>query len=328
MKNMATFITGVGKVWTPFMLHRCVSTSAPLSARGIRRVLRSLNLSEEETGDLSIDELEAISSSDMEALQGQASQIEVDAKNYQKHIRRQIIKQKYFRDYEPKEENLLTWAMKEQLRYLHLSDPDMWTPEALSLSFPISPAGAQKLLKAKWTMKSEADVQRHDRAVAARWKRHMKGKLGSATLLQQTLNITSNKGTQLEPTIGVDEMLSTLESLEFHSDEKPHVAEALKLKNKLPKVKKMKGGSFSSIIKDYESQVSELHKVYQEPHDPSPSSPSRCHDIREITPATPTYDGTYSHVAYPADNIRKRFTKVKKREEMLTFSEFMKTKKL
>lgn len=53
------------------------------------------------------------------------------------------IEHKYFKNYRPKEENLLTWAMKEQLRYLHSSDPDMWTPEALSDAFPISPDGVK-----------------------------------------------------------------------------------------------------------------------------------------------------------------------------------------
>ena len=35
--------------------------------------------------------------------------------------------------------NLLTWDAKEQIKYLHLNDPEMWTIEKLSDSYPKIP---------------------------------------------------------------------------------------------------------------------------------------------------------------------------------------------
>lgn len=64
-----------------------------------------------------------------------------DAKKYQDHLREKTIEHKYFKSRGPVEVNLLTWSMKEQLKYLHSSDPNHWTPEILAESFPISPEG-------------------------------------------------------------------------------------------------------------------------------------------------------------------------------------------
>ena len=50
-----------------------------------------------------------------------------------------MIRRKYFRP-EP-EVNLLTWDAKAQMRYLHATDPDTWTPQQLAESFPISAEG-------------------------------------------------------------------------------------------------------------------------------------------------------------------------------------------
>ena len=66
-----------------------------------------------------------------------------DSSKFQHFIQQKTIRHKYFKQYEPVEENLLTWAMKEQLKYLHATDPDYWTPETLSVAFPISPLGVK-----------------------------------------------------------------------------------------------------------------------------------------------------------------------------------------
>ena len=51
------------------------------------------------------------------------------------------VEKKYFP--EEQELNLLTWSAKEQIRYLHHTDPQQWTPEHIAECFPISPEGAK-----------------------------------------------------------------------------------------------------------------------------------------------------------------------------------------
>jgi len=79
-----------------------------------------------------------------------------------------IIERKYFKP--PSEPCLLTWAAKEQLRYLHETDEATWTPEKLAESFPISISGVKKLLKNNFCMSTEAQIENHDKAVYDRWK--------------------------------------------------------------------------------------------------------------------------------------------------------------
>lgn len=47
-----------------------------------------------------------------------------------------IVKQKYFKEKLP---NFLTWSDKEQIRYLHNTNPEEWTIEKLSEGFPALP---------------------------------------------------------------------------------------------------------------------------------------------------------------------------------------------
>lgn len=54
-------------------------------------------------------------------------------KERQKHF---IVKQKYFKQKMP---NFLTWNDKQQIKLLHRTDPEEWTVEKLSQSFPALP---------------------------------------------------------------------------------------------------------------------------------------------------------------------------------------------
>lgn len=51
-----------------------------------------------------------------------------------------IVKQKYFDEPTP---NLLTWSEKEQIRFLHTRDPETWTPQKISESFPVTESAAK-----------------------------------------------------------------------------------------------------------------------------------------------------------------------------------------
>ena len=47
-----------------------------------------------------------------------------------------IVREKYFKEKSP---NFLTWHDKEQIRYLHNTEPEEWTIERLSEGFPALP---------------------------------------------------------------------------------------------------------------------------------------------------------------------------------------------
>lgn len=79
-----------------------------------------------------------------------------------------VIKNKYFKD--QKMPNFLTWAEKEQIRELHKSEPDEWTPERLAESFPAVEEVIVKILKSKWTPANMKRVQRHDESVRKNWE--------------------------------------------------------------------------------------------------------------------------------------------------------------
>uniref|UniRef100_A0A023G8R6 Uncharacterized protein n=1 Tax=Amblyomma triste TaxID=251400 RepID=A0A023G8R6_AMBTT len=89
-------------------------------------------------------------------------------------VRNAIIRRKYFKV--PPETNLLTWAAKQQIHYLHSLDPEEWTAEKISESFPISVQGVKKLLKSRFTVATPERIAEHDREVQLKWKSLKTGK--------------------------------------------------------------------------------------------------------------------------------------------------------
>ncbi|KAJ8960614.1 hypothetical protein NQ318_013906 [Aromia moschata] len=71
-----------------------------------------------------------------------------------------IVKHKYFNEKFP---NFLTWNDKEQIRYLHSTNPEEWTIESLSEGFPALPEVVKKIIKSKWT-KNASKIKNHDLA--------------------------------------------------------------------------------------------------------------------------------------------------------------------
>ncbi|XP_037797296.1 uncharacterized protein LOC119592517 isoform X2 [Penaeus monodon] len=320
--NMAT--VGIIRLLPSLSLGRPLCTSSSLSARGIGRTLKSLQIGND-VEDLSIEEIDSITNIDQRKLENFSQQIDRDAEVHQRHIRQKTIERKYFRNKGPEEQNLLTWAMKEQLRYLHSTDPDMWTPEALSVAFPITEDGVKKLLKAKWFPRDEAAIEKHDRRVLASWKKHTKGQLGSSQLLKEMLDkkygVTDER--LLQP-VNQEDILSTLESLRYEHEEEPYIAKGLRPKNKLPKRPKMKGNSFTSIVNDYETRLQQIRKEKDE-KPPQEAVSLKCRDLAEFTAGTPKYEGHCQNVSV-ASGPRQR-GKAKTRSKEMTFSEFMEQKK-
>ncbi|KAK4294729.1 hypothetical protein Pmani_032661 [Petrolisthes manimaculis] len=250
---MAMRLTRVHQVLTPVIHGRQISTTANLLARGIGGKLRKFGLEEDELEDMTPEQLQAVTNNDFDSLRQNMSQLEVQAEGLQTMIRRKTIEHKYFKKYKPKEENFMTWSMKEQLRYLNSTDPDAWTPEVLSKAFPTSSEGVKKLLNSKWVPRDESAIKRHDLAVAANWKKHMKGKLGSARLIEAAFKKYSS---ETSPTIAgnTEQMFASLQNLKFDAEEKIHISKRLRPKNKLPNTARFHSG-FLNIITSYEQQV-------------------------------------------------------------------------
>ncbi|XP_037813871.1 uncharacterized protein LOC119605003 [Lucilia sericata] len=100
-------------------------------------------------------------------------QHELDLQRQKDKIRQHIIERKYFK----KEQlpNLLTYAEKEQIKFLHSSDKEEWTVEKLAESFPASAETICKILKANWSPMSPKRIHSHDTSVLRNWERFKKG---------------------------------------------------------------------------------------------------------------------------------------------------------
>lgn len=83
-------------------------------------------------------------------------------------LKYRIIKSKHFKT--EKQPNFLTWAEKEQIRYLNKQEPDEWTPKRLAESFPAIEEVIRKIIKAKWSPASMQQIQKHDAGAKKNWE--------------------------------------------------------------------------------------------------------------------------------------------------------------
>lgn len=104
---------------------------------------------------------------DFSQLHKSHSQHEKEMSLRKEQVKYYTIRSKYFKS--EKLPNFLTWAEKEQIRYLNKKDPNEWTPERLSESFPAIEEVIIKVLKAKWTPANMKRVQKHDEKVKQNW---------------------------------------------------------------------------------------------------------------------------------------------------------------
>lgn len=97
---------------------------------GIRR--RAAIIQQNLESDDNLEELEA----DFFDLSKSHKQHEREVEASRELHKYHIVKQKYFKEKLP---NFLTWADKQQIQYLHSSNPEEWTVERLSEGFPALP---------------------------------------------------------------------------------------------------------------------------------------------------------------------------------------------
>lgn len=112
---------------------------------------------------------------------------------------------------------------------LHESNPEEWTVERLSESFPVLPESVQKILSANWLPKSVEKVMQYDNVVVENWKKFHAGKLPVSPRFSEHLMKFKNRKI----------ILTDRESLakQFVPPE--------------PKFKKPKSQLFSNIIQSY-----------------------------------------------------------------------------
>ncbi|ESP00664.1 hypothetical protein LOTGIDRAFT_157951 [Lottia gigantea] len=95
-------------------------------------------------------------------------QLKRDAIRNKERLKMQIIKRKYFKP--EKEDNVLTWRAKEQIRYLHATSPEEWSISVLAGVFPVSIYGVSKILKSKFIEVSKNEIKKHDSRVVEKWR--------------------------------------------------------------------------------------------------------------------------------------------------------------
>ncbi|XP_033223526.1 uncharacterized protein LOC117177137 [Belonocnema kinseyi] len=99
-------------------------------------------------------------------------------------LKTKITFSKYLKEVEP---SFLTFAEKEEIKSLHERDPNEWSVERLSESFPALPATIKKVLHAKWSPKSVETVLRYDEKVISNWEAFHAGELPVTPTMEKHL---------------------------------------------------------------------------------------------------------------------------------------------
>ncbi|XP_018327311.1 putative neugrin-like protein DDB_G0288135 [Agrilus planipennis] len=154
--------------------------------------------------------------------------------SYDKHVdelktlkereKRLIVRQKYFKQTLP---NFLTWSEKEQIRYLHHSDPELWTFEKLSDGFPALPRVISKVIKSSWTKLNDNKIKAHDISVQENWDLFKQGKLSRLP----------------------NELVDHLKQFQ---QRKINIGEKFAARNERSQKEETPAGEFSEIIKSYD----------------------------------------------------------------------------
>ncbi|XP_015171754.1 PREDICTED: uncharacterized protein LOC107064020 [Polistes dominula] len=106
-------------------------------------------------------------------------------------LKKRIVASKYFT--KDKDPNFLTSIEKDQIRKLHESNPEEWTVEVLSKSFPALPETIKKILNSKWSYESIERVLKYDATVVDNWKLFKAGKLPVSPALREHLAKFQNR---------------------------------------------------------------------------------------------------------------------------------------
>ncbi|KAG7207271.1 hypothetical protein KM043_008945 [Ampulex compressa] len=89
-------------------------------------------------------------------------------------LKRDITKSKYFKEVDP---SFLTFTEKFQIKEMHENNPEEWTIERLSESFPALPRHIKRILKSNWSPKTVDSVIKYDMKVIENWRQFRAGRL-------------------------------------------------------------------------------------------------------------------------------------------------------
>lgn len=126
---------------------------------------------------------------------------------------REKMVRKHFAFTVKKELNLLTYAEKEKIRYLHESDPEQWNAEALSRSFPISEEGVTNIIKSSYRANSLEQIHTHDQQLIERLRKIKSGEIPLTDELKAKLRIRNQ--------IPIQPGLGTFATTNFSVPKKP-----------------------------------------------------------------------------------------------------------
>jgi len=233
--------------------------------------------------------------------------------NKKERLKQQIV-QKYFKEKEPR---FLTFAEKELIQKLHNSNPEEWTIEKLSESFPALPETIRKILRTKWSPKSVEKVVEYDNVVKRNWEKFRKGEFPLSPILSEHLTKFKNR-----KIISTDRELLAKQfvpTLEF---------------------KKPKSQLFSSIVQTYLDEKQEDMKLLSQEHNSNKltDKSNHCENQNLLTASTMTDSMTVikSTETYRLNKKLSSTSRIdsqnhdvpfnKKKEKLLTFDEFVKEK--
>ncbi|XP_043261336.1 uncharacterized protein LOC122402534 [Colletes gigas] len=113
-----------------------------------------------------------------------------EEKKQKELLKIRMVRRKYFKEVEP---SFLTLVERDQIQKLHASNPDEWTPEKLSESFPALPETIRKILKTKWIPQSMDRAIKYDSNVIENWKNFKIGELVVNDRLHEHLTKFKNR---------------------------------------------------------------------------------------------------------------------------------------
>ncbi|TGZ52220.1 Uncharacterized protein DBV15_03761 [Temnothorax longispinosus] len=242
---------------------------------------------------------------------------ERETKVRKERLKQRIAIQKCFKEKEPR---FLTFAENELIRKLHNHNPDEWTVEKLSESFPALPETIQKILRTKWSPKSVEKVLQYDNVAVKNWEEFRAGRL------------------PLNPMLG--EHLMKFKNRKIILTDRESLAEQF-----VPKVefKKPKSQLFSSIVQTYldeKEKESDTKLLSQEDNSSKVAGRSDYSENQNLLTASATTDSPTavkntekfalneerSFTLQSRTNSQKLNVPVTKEGKSLTFDEFVRTK--
>ncbi|KAJ1522224.1 hypothetical protein ONE63_002532 [Megalurothrips usitatus] len=153
------------------------------------------------------------------------------------HINKELLQIYQIQRKQLKEEklpNMLFWDEKQEIKTLHANDPEKWTIMRLAFSYPASPSVIKKVLKSQMKLRSQEEIERHDRRVQRNWEEYSEGKLRIQNKVLEKHLMAFTKRNEIRPTTCKD--ISSVPAKDF---------------NPLSNILK-DGGVFASIYQSYQ----------------------------------------------------------------------------